>query len=89
MHLDLRLVVEDTLPHHAVGVGPDRVVDPREIRREATPPLGQKVRQQIGKLVVGERVLQRIEQLVPDVLRSGLEKRRGHELVVRRDPRRK
>ena len=58
-------VLEGLEPAEAVRVGPDRVVDAREVGVEATASLVEEVGEQDRHLVVGEGVLDRPVELVP------------------------
>ena len=78
---DLRRVAQQLDPAEPVGVGPHRVVDPREVHLERAAAVGDQVRQQERQLVHRQRVLRRPGQLVPGVrVRRGVDRAR-HELV--------
>ena len=77
-------------PREAVGIGPHRVVDAREVDVELAALLLEEMRQQEAHLEEGERVLAREEQLVPVVGRRRRIRMLRDELVrqmqVRRRP---
>ena len=81
VQFDLRFVAQHLFPHQTVGVGPDRVIDAREVGRDLAAAVEQHVRQQIRELVMAERPFGRVEQLVPMLLGGGRLERLGHELV--------
>ncbi len=62
---DLRLVLQHLDPGEAVGVGPHRVVDAREVDLEPAAPLLHQMRQQERQLVHRERVLDGPVEVVP------------------------
>ena len=81
MKSDLGVILEHLHPREAVWIGPQRVVNAREVHVELAAALLQEVRQQETHLVEGERKLLREQQLVP-VLRSRRRVRvLRHELV--------
>ena len=63
--LHLRFVLQRLHPGEAVGIGPDRVVDPAEVDVERAAALVEEVRQQDRHLVVSERELLGPLEVVP------------------------
>ena len=63
--LHLRFVLQRLHPGEAVGIGPDRVVDPAEVDVERAATLVEEVRQQDRHLVVSERELLGPLEVVP------------------------
>ena len=74
-------VLEHLDPRAAVGIGPDGVVDAREVDVDALVLVPQQVRQQEAHLVVREGILARPDGLVPARVRGRLLTRLWHELV--------
>ena len=64
---DLLGIAQHLDPGEPVGVGPHRVVDPREVDLERAAAVGEELRQEERQLVHRERVLDRPRQLVPGV----------------------
>ena len=79
--LDLRLVGQHLDPGQAVGIGPHRVVDAREVHRELAAALLEEVRQQEAHLEERERVLRGISSSFHTLRRRRHHGRRRHELV--------
>ena len=63
--VDLLRVLQRLEPGEAVGVGPDRVVDPRKVCVELAAAFVEEVREQDRHLVIAQRELLRPAQLVP------------------------
>ena len=76
-----RLCVREHLnPGEAVGEGPDRVEDPREVDVHAAATVLDQVRQYLAHFVVGERVFGRPGEFVPRLLRRRHVEEGGVEL---------
>ncbi len=69
---DVVLVLEHLHPGEPVREGPHRVQDPAEVDVYLSPPLPEEVRQEYAHLVLCQRVLIGVGELVPDFLRRGL-----------------
>ncbi len=80
MAADRLRVREHLNPRETVGVGPDRVEDPREVDVHAAAAVLDKVRQDLAHLVVGKRVFGRPDEFVPSLLRWRHVKEGGVEL---------
>ena len=68
MQSDLLFVGEHLDPAESIGVGPHRVVDPREVGVELCPALLEQVGEEDAQLVVCKRILGWPQQFVPAVV---------------------
>ncbi len=80
---DQLLVPQDLHPRTPVRIRPDRVEDPGEVRVDPPASFLQEMWQQLRQLVMRERPLRRIQQLIPPRLRRGSEEALRDELVPR------